>query len=284
MSSDVLDSDVDRTTIHASFFSLACGALGMLAVGIGTLISPGSGGSLGWALHAGGWILVSVAIIAHIEHLSNRLGRAAVWCGILGAGAQGLADLPFAINPEWTKDPTWVNYYNYMWATAALLGAASFGLMAIRKEKRMEAHLAAGNSGSYAMEDHHSTVHASFLSLVTGAMACLLAAIGSLVLIDGGGPAARLGWILLALSGVLAAVALIWHVEHLSLSLGRAAVGLAVLGSVLAALSNLPGVFDPNGNSAFGAQLYWILWGAAATVLGISGGVMAVRRRAQDSA
>ena len=78
MASAAIVSDVDRTRIHASFFALACGAVGILALGIGTLISPGDGSTFGWALHTGGWVLVAIAIIAHIEHLSNRLGRAAV--------------------------------------------------------------------------------------------------------------------------------------------------------------------------------------------------------------
>ena len=221
MSAATVVSASDRTTIHASFFSLTCGALGMLGVAVGTFISPGSSGTFGWALHAGGWILVSVAIIAHIEHLSNRLGRVAVICGILAAVGQGLADLPFAINSTWVSDTGWINYFNAMWAAASLLAAASIGLAAVRKEKQMEAHLASGRPGMYASEDYSTTVHASFLSLVTGAVGALLTGIASLMLIGGGGPATRLSWILYAIGSVLLAAAIIAHIEHLSLSLGR---------------------------------------------------------------
>ena len=281
MSAATVVSASDRTTIHASFFSLTCGALGMLGVAVGTFISPGSSGTFGWALHAGGWILVSVAIIAHIEHLSNRLGRVAVICGIIAAVGQGLADLPFAINSAWVSDTGWINYFNAMWAAASLLAAASIGLAAVRKEKQMEAHLASGRPGMYASEDYSTTVHASFLSLVTGAVGALLAGIASLMLIGGGGPATRLSWILYAIGSVLLAAAIIAHIEHLSLSLGRPAVILGSLAVILNAVSALPGVFDPVGSNTFGTTLVWFLFAGSATIAAIAIGLVAVRRRAQ---
>jgi len=253
----------------------------MLGVAVGTFISPGSSGTFGWALHAGGWILVSVAIIAHIEHLSNRLGRVAVICGILAAVGQGLADLPFAINSGWVSDTGWINYFNAMWAAASLLAAASIGLAAVRKEKQMEAHLASGRPGMYAAEDYSTTVHASFLSLVTGAVGALLAGIASLMLIGGGGPATRLSWILYAIGSVLLAAAIIAHIEHLSLSLGRPAVILGSLAMILNAVSVLPGVFDPVGSNTFGTTLVWLLFAGSATIAAIAIGLVAVRRRAQ---
>ena len=281
MSAATVVSASDRTTIHASFFSLACGALGMLGVAVGTFISPGSSVTFGWALHAGGWILVSVAIIAHIEHLSNRLGRVAVICGILAAVGQGLADLPFAINSAWVSDTGWINYFNAMWAAASLLAAASIGLAAVRKEKQMEAHLASGRPGMYASEDYSTTVHASFLSLVTGAVGALLTGIASLMLIGGGGPATRLSWILYAIGSVLLAAAIIAHIEHLSLSLGRPAVILGSLAMILNAVSALPGVFDPAGSNTLDTTLIWFLFAGSATIAAIAIGLVAVRRRAQ---
>ncbi|CAB5035630.1 MAG: hypothetical protein F2911_07585 [Actinobacteria bacterium] len=281
MSAATVVSASDRTTIHASFFSLTCGALGMLGVAVGTFISPGSSGTFGWALHAGGWILVSVAIIAHIEHLSNRLGRVAVICGILAAVGQGLADLPFAINSTWVSDTGWINYFNAMWAAASLLAAASIGLAAVRKEKQMEAHLASGRPGMYASEDYSTTVHASFLSLVTGAVGALLTGIASLMLIGGGGPATRLSWILYAIGSVLLAAAIIAHIEHLSLSLGRPAVILGSLAMILNAVSALPGVFDPAGSNTLDTTLIWLLFAGSATIAAIAIGLVAVRRRAQ---
>jgi len=284
MAAAAVVSDADRTTIHASFFSLACGALGMLGVGIGTFVSPGSGSWLGWALHVVGWILVSVAIVAHIEHLSNRLGRVAVICGILAAVAQGLADLPFAINSGWVSDSGWLAYYNAMWAVAWLLGAASIALAAVRKEKRMEAHLASGRPGMYAAEDFATTVHASFLSLVTGAAGLLLAGIASLILAAGVGPASRLAWILVTIGSGLLVVAIASHIQHLSRSMGRPGVIVGIVALILGTLSFLPAVFDPTGAGVFAAQLSWLLWAVASTAGGISIGLVAIRRRGQVGA
>ncbi len=274
-------SDIERTTIHASFFALACGTVGMLGVAVGTLISPGEGSSLGWALHAGGWVLVAIAIIAHIEHLSNRLGRASVICGIVAAVALGVADVPFAIDSTWVNNTGWVNWYNGMWAASSIFAAASLALAAMRKEARLTAHLASGNTGSYAVEDYATTVHASFLSLVTGALGFLLAGISSLILIGGGGPAIRLSWILFSLGSLVIAVAVISHIEHLSLSLGRPAIIIGALAMVLNALSTVPGVLDPVGSDTFGTRFSWVLWGAASVAATIAIGLVAIRRRAQ---
>ena len=283
MASAVVVSDAERSTIHASFFALACACVGMVGVGVGTLLSPGVGGALGWTLHSLGWLLVSVAIIAHIEHLSNRLGRVAVVCGILAAVAQALADVPFALDPDRVLQTSWLNYYTVMWAVAGLLAAASLALVAMRKEKLMEQHIALGETGKFAVNDYQTTVHASFLSLMSGALACLLTGISQLMLINGGGSSAQLAWVLLALSWLLMAVAIISHIEHLSMSIGRAAVWLGAAAAVLNALGAIPMFFDLNGDSSIGGELSWIMWGITCLVAALALAIVAMRRRAQDS-
>ena len=283
MASAVLVSDVERSKIHASFFSLVCASLGMLGVGVGTLLSPGVGGALGWTLHSLGWLLVSVAIIAHIEHLSNRLGRVAVVCGILAAVAQALADVPFALDPDRVLQTSWLNYYTIMWALAALLAAVSLALVAMRKEKLMEQHIALGETGKFAVEDYQTTVHASFLSLMAAALGCLLTAIGWFMLVNGGGSSTQLAWALNAVGSVLVAVAIIAHIEHLTMSIGRAAIWLGAAAAVLSALGCIPSFFEMTSDSSIGGQLTWIMWGITCVFAALALAIVAMRRRAQDS-
>ena len=66
----VIMNDLDRSRIHASFFSLTCGALGLLAVGVGSVISPGKGSEFGWGRCGVGWILVAIAVIARVGGIS----------------------------------------------------------------------------------------------------------------------------------------------------------------------------------------------------------------------
>lgn len=283
MASAVVVSDAERSTIHASFFSLVCASVGLLGVGVGTLLSPGAGGALGWTLHTLGWILVSLAIIAHIDHLSNRLGRSAVVCGILAAVAQAVADAPFALDPDRVLQVAWVNFYTIMWAVAALLAAASLALVAVRKEKLMEQHIALGETGKFAVDDYETTVHASFLSLMSGALACLLAGIAQLMLINGAGSAAQLAWALFALASVFLAVAIISHIEHLSMSIGRAAVWLGAAAAVLNGLGCIPSFFELTNESTIGGKLTWIMWGITCLIATLALAIVAMRRRAQDS-
>jgi len=276
-------SDAERSTIHASFFSLVCAALGLLAVGVGTLLSPGAGGALGWTLHTLGWLLVSVAIIAHIEHLSNRLGRSAVVCGILAAVAQALADAPFALDPDRVLQVSWLNYYIIMWALAALLAAASLALVAVRKEKLMEQHIALGETGKFAVEDYQTAVPASFLSLMSGALGFLLTGIGWLMLYDVGASSVRLAWTMMTLGSFLLAVAIIAHIEHLTMSIGRAAIWLGAAAAVLNGLAAIPGFFDATGDSSIGAELSWVMWGITCLMGALALAIVAMRRRAQGS-
>ena len=276
MASAVVVSDDERSKIHASFFALACACVGMLGVGVGTLLSPGVGGALGWALHSLGWLLVAVAVVAHIEHLSNRLGRAAVVCGILAAVA-------LALNPARVLETSWLNYYIVMWAVAPLLTAVSLTLVAMRKEKLMEQHIALGETGKFAVDDYETTVHASFLSLMSGALACLLAGIAQLMLINGAGSAAQLAWALFALASVFLAVAIISHIEHLSMSIGRAAVWLGAAAAVLNGLGCIPSFFELTNESTIGGKLTWIMWGITCLIATLALAIVAMRRRAQDS-
>ena len=283
MATAVVVSDEERTRIHASSFSLVCGGLGLVIAGVGTFLSPGTTSGAGYLVSTVGFVLIAVAIIAHVEHLSRRLGRPAVVLAIVSAVLLVVDNLPMALQPSRVADSGWIDYWNYVWAASALCAAASLALAAMRKESRLVARLAKGDSGAYEAEDFHSTVHASFLSLVTGAVGFLLMAIGSLIIIGGGGPAARLAWIVQTISWVLIAVAIIAHMAHLSRSVGRLALVLAVIGLIVNALATVPAFIDPSGAGSIGPDVQWIAWGIANILTGISAALVAVRRRAQDA-
>ncbi|MSV43805.1 MAG: hypothetical protein F2911_10095, partial [Actinobacteria bacterium] len=137
--------------------------------------------------------------------------------------------MPFAFDPARTGEQFWAHYANDMWGAAALLAASTIGLVAIRRGRRVEAYVRLSTSGAYGDGDYDSTLHASFLTLVTAAVGFLLSAISNLILIGGGGPEARLAWILAALGALLRTMAIISHFEHLSQWMGRSAVVLALL-------------------------------------------------------
>lgn len=277
--SDVV-SETDRTRIHASFFSLAIGAIGALAFGVGSCLPARQ---VGFLLQAAGSVLMAVGITVHLEHATRRIGRPAVMCGVLAALLQGFALIPGALDPARMSESTWIDFASYVWGASALLAAAGLAFAAIRKERLMEAHLATGRTGSFAVDDYDSTIHASFLSLLTGGLGFLLLAIGMLALIDGGGPADRRGWILQALGGVLLAVALISHIEHLAPSIGHPAIVSGALFGILQAVGSVLAVLDPVGANAFGAPVLLVVFGCSWLAAGISLTLIAARRRAQDT-
>jgi len=205
--------------------------------------------------------VVALAVIAHVEHLSRRLGRAAVVCAIIAAVA--MADC---------------------WAVALLLAAASFALVAIRKERQMEVFLCLGKPGISAVEDYDSTIHASFLTMGTAALGFLLVGLSKLILVGGGGPAYRLGWIVAAIGSALYTVALISHFEHLSRWMGLPAFALGIFGSALYPVMCIVSAANANGEVHVLGTAAWLLWGALTFVCGITLGWLAFCRRGQVDA
>jgi len=166
---------------------------------------------------------------------------------------------------------------------ASLLAAATFGLVAIGKERQMEACVRLGKPRSYAVQDYDSTIHASFLTLVTAPVGFLLSGIGNLILI-GGGPAVRLAGILTAVGTVRQTAAGISHFDHPPRWMGRSTVLLVILGAALNPLGTIPGIIDPAGVTPIQAKIAWLLWGACTCVWGVTLAMIAFRRRAQATA
>jgi hypothetical protein len=124
--------------IHASFLSLGTAALGSLLQAISFFGLIGGGGlnaRLIFILGTVGPILIALGIVAHIAHLSARLGRAAVVLGIAGAAMVGVCNIPGISDPagagELGTELMWI-----LWAAGMFLGGLSLALVAIRKRSQ----------------------------------------------------------------------------------------------------------------------------------------------------
>ena len=115
--------------------TLVTGAVGALLGGIASLILIGGGGpatELSWILFALGCVLLAVAIISHIEHLSFSLGRPAVIIGALALILNAVSALPGVFDPAGSNTfgttLVWL-----LFAGAAALAAIAIGLVAVRR-------------------------------------------------------------------------------------------------------------------------------------------------------
>src|SRR5215471_14926278 len=82
--------------IHVSVASLMCGILGFALWGIGSLVRAGSLEHVRVAegLEVIGPLLIAVAIILYVDHLSYRIGRIAVVLLIIGPIVYGISRIP----------------------------------------------------------------------------------------------------------------------------------------------------------------------------------------------
>ena len=128
--------------IHASFLSVVTAGLGSLLQAISFFGLVGGGGlntRLTWILGTVGPILIAVGILAHIAHLSARIGRVAVVLGMAAATVVGLCNLPGIFDPAGAAalgtQLMWI-----LWAVGMLLGGLSLGLVARRKRSQQLSH------------------------------------------------------------------------------------------------------------------------------------------------
>ena len=232
--------------IHASPTVLLLAAIGLAFFGVGRLLgSPVIGSTYsqwGSVLACAGSVVVVIALVLHVDHLSFRIGRSAVVLVILGAIANGVGNLlgslnVSGINPRWFFGAGWV------------LAGVGLAMVAVHKEGQMKATLADYASG--APWQARVTVHASFLSLITAAIGLILRGIGDMsqVIDTGRGPL-----VLLSVGAVLVAIGVISHVEHLVPRIGPVAVIAAILAALFWAAGNLPNAIA-RSNSANGILL-----------------------------
>ena len=99
-----VNAPVDEVTepIHVSVASLVCGILGFALWGIGSLIRAGSLEHVraAEALEVVGPLLIALAIILYVDHLSTRIGRTAVVLLIIGPIVYGVSRIPAFLKLE----------------------------------------------------------------------------------------------------------------------------------------------------------------------------------------
>ena len=207
--------------IHASPTVLILAAIGLAFRGVGKLLGTVEIGptdsQLGSTLAFVGTAVLVIALVLHVDHLSYRLGRSAVVLIILSAIVLGVGSLLEAFNVS-SINPLWFSGVSYA------LGGVGLAMVAVHKKVQMKATLADYAAG--APWQARVTVHASFLSLITGASGFVLYGIGTMGMAGNSG---RGAFALLCLGGLLGTIGLISHIEHLVPRIGLAAVIAAIL-------------------------------------------------------
>ncbi|MEI8057979.1 MAG: hypothetical protein WCI29_11280 [Actinomycetes bacterium] len=250
--------------IHASSRVLLLATIGLAVNAVGFFMVTSAAGA--W-LGVVGSLLLVVAVVLHFDHLSFRVGRNAVVLVILGTVVSGIQTLSSALlGPG--KGPSW------LFGVAWVLGGVGIAAIAVHKEGQMKAMLAEYASG--APWQAQVTVYASFLSLITGATGVVLLGIGF------SGPyfQPRMQILLIATAGVLAAIGVISHVEHLIPRIGLAAVIAGVVAPIIQAANLVHLAADPSSwdpNTFFGLIATSYLVGSLACLLAF------LKKRSTDS-
>src|SRR3954447_11505151 len=126
--------------IHVSVASLVCGVLGFALWGIGSLIRAGSLENVrtAEALEVVGPLLIALAIILYVDHLSSRIGRTAVVLLIIGPIVYGISRIPAFLKWETVR---WARYEWASYAVGHLLVGLGLLMVAVHKERQMKAAL-----------------------------------------------------------------------------------------------------------------------------------------------
>jgi len=257
-----LPPDQTAEPVHVSTRSLSLGCVGFALFGLGTLtlaLEP-QGTTLNWGLRIVGLICLSVAVLLHVDHLSYRIGRPAVYLMIAGVTVQALRCVPFIFLPSAFSSSGWVTFYY----TALSLSFVLFGLglLMVAVHKRTQLSSASGPADATESVDSSGsatrdvTVHASYLSLISAAVGCVIQ--GAAYFQFGG---SQFSWAMLLVGPLLIAVGLISHIDHLTARIGRAAVVLGIIAVVLIAMAPVPFVIDPaNYVAPSWNSYYWACW------------------------
>lgn len=101
------------TEIHASFFQLLTLGLGMLIYGISFIEQSSSpNNQVDGVLSVVGPVLIAISVIAHVEHLTLRIGRPAVVITVLGISIWSIKNLSRAVT-DWMSDPDLARFFVY---------------------------------------------------------------------------------------------------------------------------------------------------------------------------
>jgi hypothetical protein len=274
-----LNVPVDKTAvepIHVSFASLTCGILGFALWGIGSFVRAGSleNVQVAEALEVIGPLLIAVAVILHVEHLSYRIGRTAVVLLIIGPIVYGVSRIPALFEAEGIG---WFRYEYASYGAGHLLVGLGILMVAVHKEMQMKVALEhyASNQGETAPE---VTVHASFVSLLSAAAGLILVAISEFNDL-GGHPRTRFDFILRAVGALLITVGIVTHIDHLTRRIGLSAVVVGIVASLFWFAAYLPRVYNPAFDfDASWSDAKWVLFGLAYLLAALAGGLVFLRK------
>lgn len=97
--------------IHASFFQLLTLGVGMLIYGISFIEqSSAPNNQVDGVLSVVGPVLIAISVIAHVEHLTLRIGRPAVILTVIGVSIWSVKNLSRAVT-DWMSDPTLAKFF-----------------------------------------------------------------------------------------------------------------------------------------------------------------------------
>jgi hypothetical protein len=213
--------------IHVTRTTMAIASVGFALWGIGWimlwLVQTGTG--LEWSLLTIGALFIAVAAISHVAHLRVRFGLAAVVLLLAACAIPVVLFLPFAL--EMTLGGNLRTYAYALWGVTWLTASLGVFLVLARKEARLERR----------DRSPRTEIHASFFQLTLVAVGMLIYGISFLGM-TGQQDSYLMGWLSL-IGPSLIAIALISHIEHLSLRVGRPAVILAIVGVAIWAGKNI---------------------------------------------
>jgi TRAP-type mannitol/chloroaromatic compound transport system permease small subunit len=273
-----LKAPVDEAVepIHVSVASLTCGVVGFALWGVGSLVRAGSleNVQVAEALEVVGPLLIALAIILHVDHLSSRIGRTAVVLLIIGPIVYGISRIPALFEAEGIG---WFRYEYASYGAGHLLVGLGILMVAVHKETQMKAALEhyASNQGGAPPE---ITVHASFVSLLSAAGGLILVAISEFNDI-GGHPRTRFDFILRSVGALLITLGIVTHIDHLTRRIGLAAVVVGILASLCWFGAYLPRVYNPSFDfDASWSDVKWVLFGCAYLLAALAGALVLMRK------
>jgi hypothetical protein len=102
-----------ETEIHATFFQLVLVGAGTLVYGLGfILLALDLENDLAAVLSVVGPALIAISVIAHVEHLTLRIGRPAVVLTVVGVSVWALKNLT-RVFTDWMQDPSLAKFWVY---------------------------------------------------------------------------------------------------------------------------------------------------------------------------
>jgi hypothetical protein len=214
--------------IHVTHVTVALAALGFLLWGIAYLMlwKFPTETRFEWIIGFIGPLLIAAAALNHIDHHKRRFGSTALVLFNLGFILSAVAWLPYALDPSLLGQAEWTRYVYVTRGLAWIAGTVGV-LVVIRLKKDRLAH---------SDKSAESEIHATFFQLWVLAFGMLIYGISTIGIITDRFEG-LFSW-LTVLGPVIIAIAIIAHLEHLTLRIGIPAVALAIIGAIAWAAKN----------------------------------------------